>query len=194
MTRTNLDVVPDEGWTPVAPALRSSPLTSVLFTFGLDVAGLGLPGPGAQRQRCCRVPAWCAARRMAGQADGFAAARGRRGGPPRRWCSWRALLCGGAGDGEDGKDKAHLRQGFVQAARYAHDYGLPAGYLVVFNLTEQALVFPSDREDRWPASLTIGDRTIYGVVIDANPNRPSASKDRQVRHELSRTDLLGDSQ
>jgi hypothetical protein len=95
---------------------------------------------------------------------------------------------------DDGKGKPHLRQGFVQAARYAQDYGLPAGYLVVFNLTEQALVLPSDREDRWPASLTIGDRTIYCVVIDANSNRPSASKDRQGRHELSRTDLLGDSQ
>jgi hypothetical protein len=90
-----------------------------------------------------------------------------------------------------GKDRAYLRQGFAQAYRYAADYGLAVGYLVTFNLTDGSLVFSSDHLERWPASITVGERTVFCVVVDANPNRPMASKDRRLaRHELDREFLL----
>lgn len=93
-----------------------------------------------------------------------------------------------------GKDVSYLRQGFAQAYRYAADYGLAAGYLVVFNLTDGTLVFDSDHADRWPASIVVGDRTVFCVVIDANPNRPTASRDRTLaRHEVKRDFLLAGS-
>ncbi len=90
-----------------------------------------------------------------------------------------------------GKDRAYVRQGFAQAYRYAADYGLPAGYLVVFNLTPQSLVFASDHTGRWPATIAVGDRTVFCVVVDAHPDRPTASKDRTLaRVELDRDFLL----
>jgi hypothetical protein len=90
-----------------------------------------------------------------------------------------------------GKDRAYIRQGFAQAYRYAADYHLPAGYLVTFNLTDGLLVFGSDHPERWPASITVGDRTVFCVTVDANPERPTASKDRKLaRQELDREYLL----
>jgi hypothetical protein len=90
-----------------------------------------------------------------------------------------------------GKDRAYLRQGFAQAYRYAADYGLPAGYLVAFNLTEGVLAFGSDHPERWPASIVVADRTVFCIAIDANPVRPTASRDRKLtRHELDRDFLL----
>lgn len=92
-----------------------------------------------------------------------------------------------------GKDRAYIKQGFSQAYRYANDYGLPAGYLVVFNLTDGALIFGADHADRWPPSIEIGGRTIFCLVVDANPDRPSASRDRPLkRSELDRDFLLSD--
>jgi hypothetical protein len=92
---------------------------------------------------------------------------------------------------EAGKDRAYVRQGFAQAYRYAADYNLPAGYLVTFNLTDGALIFGSDHPERWPASIVVGERTVFCVTVDANPGRPSASKDRKLqRHELDREYLL----
>jgi hypothetical protein len=90
-----------------------------------------------------------------------------------------------------GKDRSYLRQGFAQAYRYAADYGAPAGYLVTFNLTPDALVFGSDHPERWPPAVTVGDRTVFCIVVNANPDRPSASKDTKLtRHELDREYLL----
>jgi hypothetical protein len=89
------------------------------------------------------------------------------------------------------KDRAYVRQGFSQAYRYASDYGLPAGYLVVFNLTPQSLVFESDHSGRWPSTIAVGDRTVFSVVIDAHPDRLSASRDKTLaRVELERDYLL----
>ncbi len=90
-----------------------------------------------------------------------------------------------------GKDRSYVRQGFAQAARYANDYGEPAGYLVVFNLTPRSLIFASDHPDRWPASIAVGDRTVFCIVVNANPARPSASRDRKLdRVEMTRDYLL----
>jgi hypothetical protein len=89
------------------------------------------------------------------------------------------------------KDRAYIRQGFSQAYKYASDYGLPAGYLVVYNLTDGLLVFGTDHPGRWPASVAIGDRTVFCLVVNANPDRPSASREQELnRYELDREYLL----
>lgn len=95
---------------------------------------------------------------------------------------------------EASKDEGYVRQGFSQAWRYANDYGLPAGYLLVFNLTPHQLVFETgDGRPGWPASIRLGDRTIFLVGVDTNPNMPSASRDRKLeRHTISESFLLDD--
>jgi len=91
-----------------------------------------------------------------------------------------------------GKDEGYVRQGFSQAYRYSSDYGLPVGYLLVFNLTSRHLVFEvsADRPG-WPASVRVGDRTIFLIGVDANPDMVSASRDRKLaRHTISEAFLL----
>jgi hypothetical protein len=52
-------------------------------------------------------------------------------------------------------------------------------------------VFGTDHLERWPASIAIGDRTVFSVVVDVNPDRPAASGDRTLtRQELDRDYLL----
>lgn len=91
------------------------------------------------------------------------------------------------------KDNAYIRQGFAQTIRYANDYSVSAGYLVVFNLTPELLVFEGENEkNRWPPAVRVGDKTAFLIAVQANPDRPSASKDRQlVRHVLTGNYLLG---
>jgi hypothetical protein len=83
------------------------------------------------------------------------------------------------------KDKAYVRQGFAQAYRYASDYGLPVGYLLVFNLTPQALIFEvENKRPGSPPAIHHGDKTIFLIAVDTHPERPSASKDRQLEREV----------
>ncbi len=49
-----------------------------------------------------------------------------------------------------------------------------------------------DEDTRWPPAVRVGDKTAFLIAIQANPDRPSASKDRQlVRHVLTSSYLLG---
>lgn len=90
------------------------------------------------------------------------------------------------------KDRKYIRQGFSQARRYARDYGLPIGYLVVFNLSDKALLFAGDDPGREPASVVVEDRTVFCIGIDINPERPSASRDPELaRYVLDRDFLAG---
>lgn len=87
--------------------------------------------------------------------------------------------------GDSSYGDAYVRKGFSQAYRYAGDYHLPAGYLVVFNLSDKLLLFETAAH-RWPPSVRLADKTVFVVAIDVNPNVPSASKDRQLgRHVIS---------
>ena len=89
-----------------------------------------------------------------------------------------------------GKDDAYIRQGFAQAVRYANDFMVPAGYLAVFNLTEELLVFEGDGQARWPPTVRVGDTTVFFVAVQLNPDRPAASKDRQLARRLITNEFL----
>jgi hypothetical protein len=85
----------------------------------------------------------------------------------------------------------YIRKGFSQAYRYAADYNLPSGYLVVFNLSEKLLIFQTENKKRWPAAIHLADKTIFLIAIDINPNAPKASKDKALgRHTISEAFLL----
>jgi hypothetical protein len=91
----------------------------------------------------------------------------------------------------DSYSVTYLRQGVGQALRYAHDYGKPSAYLVVFNLSDERLHLPSDdSSDRIPPRLQLEGVTVFLVVVQAKPV-PSASKDhrRHVR-EVQREQLI----
>jgi hypothetical protein len=83
------------------------------------------------------------------------------------------------------KGDAYIRQGFSQTIHYANDFNVPVGYLVVFNLTPELLVFETDAAS-WPPSVRIGEKTAFLIAIHTNPDRPSASRDRKLaRHVIT---------
>lgn len=85
----------------------------------------------------------------------------------------------------------YLRQGVVQALRYARDYGKAVAHLVVFNVSDERIQLPSDEPTSvTPPRLQVEGVTLFMVVVQAKP-LPSASKDRnrQVR-EIQRDQLV----
>ena len=99
-------------------------------------------------------------------------------------------------DPVSGRDKVKIRQGSRQAVRYASDFNENAGYLVVFDFSDNLLVLPSEASDRgeFPSGVTYGGKTYFQIVIDIRPDRASASKDKPSgRIEIAYDYLTGDS-
>jgi hypothetical protein len=90
------------------------------------------------------------------------------------------------------KNDAYIRQGFAQAYRYASDYGLAAGYLVVFNLTDAPLVFETTtKRPGSPPFVHVGDKTIFLISVWTHPDVPSASRRKSLeRHAIDEPYLL----
>ena len=66
-------------------------------------------------------------------------------------------------------DLEHIREGFDQAVAFAVEHARPAGYLVVFNLAPERLVFRTTApRDQVPSVSTSGKR-IFVVSIQVNP-------------------------
>jgi hypothetical protein len=91
-----------------------------------------------------------------------------------------------------GKDNAYIRQGFAQAVRYASDFMLPAGYLVVFNLTKELLGFEGEGDSRWPPTVRVGDTSVFLIAVQVNPDRPTASRDPKLARHVITTEFLLD--
>jgi hypothetical protein len=61
----------------------------------------------------------------------------------------------------------------------------------VFNLTPQPLVFDVPDTRAGIASLQVGDRTIFLIAIETNPEAPPASKRKKIeRHAIDAEYLL----
>jgi hypothetical protein len=95
--------------------------------------------------------------------------------------------------GPNNYDDAYVRKGFAQAFRYANDYNLPAGYLVVFNLSDKLLLFETEAKKQWPPTVHLADKTVFLIAVDINPNTPKASKDKSLaRSVISEAFLLNE--
>jgi hypothetical protein len=89
------------------------------------------------------------------------------------------------------KDRVYVRKGFSQAYSYASDYGLPAGYLVVFNLHEDPLVFETGSPAGQVPAVRVGEKTIFLIPIRTSPGTPSASRrTKATRHVIDEAYLL----
>lgn len=89
------------------------------------------------------------------------------------------------------KDKAYVRKGFSQAVRYANDYGLHVGYLVVFNLTPESLVFEVESpRPGAPPSIQMGDKVIFLLSVDTHSDRPTASNDPKLARSVITEEYL----
>ena len=97
-------------------------------------------------------------------------------------------------DPDRSKDKSGLRQGFHQVLRYANDYQQTVGYLVVFNCSDNQLVWPSEdsSHSEFPPRVVHDGKTFFLIAIDIGADRESASKERPSgRAMISRSELIG---
>jgi len=86
---------------------------------------------------------------------------------------------------------AYLAKGVNQARRYAEDYGKTECYLVVFNLVDRPLDFPSDDESKdWPPRLHVGDVTVFLIVVQARPLPAASGGGRLEPITISRGQLV----
>ena len=93
-----------------------------------------------------------------------------------------------------GKDKSRLRQGFHQVLRYANDYQQNIGYLVVFNCSNNQLVWPSEDspDGEFPPRIMHDGKTFFLVTIDIGTDREPASKETPSgRTVITRRELTG---
>ena len=91
------------------------------------------------------------------------------------------------------KGKPHLQQGFHQILRYAGDYQQTVGYLVVFNCSDNQLVFPSDNVDagEFPPRMVHDGKTVFLICIDLGVDRePASLEDPKGRTEVARNELV----
>lgn len=97
-------------------------------------------------------------------------------------------------DPERGKSASQLRQGFHQVLRYANDYQQAVGYLVVFNCSDNQLVFPSDNIDdgEFPPRIVHDGKTVFLISIELAAGRdPASQEDPKGRTEINRDQLIG---
>jgi hypothetical protein len=81
-------------------------------------------------------------------------------------------------DPDRGYDRRYVRKGFRQIVDYADDYGQSVGYLVVFNCSENNIVFRTNIGGTlWPPRVELDHRTFFLVVINlAQPNAPASKR------------------
>jgi hypothetical protein len=89
--------------------------------------------------------------------------------------------------------RSYVGKGFRQAVQYAHDYNKTSAHLVVFNVSDKRLEFPSDGlAGEWPARVETEGVTVYLVRVRAKPV-PSASAQPKVETvKITREDLVQD--
>jgi hypothetical protein len=68
-----------------------------------------------------------------------------------------------------GADAHQLRQGLAQAFALAVEHGRPAGYLTVFNLAPERLVFRTSAPRGQVPSIRTDDKRVFVVCIHTNP-------------------------
>ncbi len=95
---------------------------------------------------------------------------------------------------ENSYGRAYMRKGFNQALRYANDNHQPAGYLVVFNLTEKLLQFGQDSSADLFPKIEVQNKTIFVVVVNIHPIKFTASEEHKPNVILIEGDYLCNSE
>jgi hypothetical protein len=94
----------------------------------------------------------------------------------------------------DGKNagKSHLRDGFHQVIRYAHDYNKAVAHLVVFNLTDRLLQFDSDGPaGAWAPYVQHERVRVHLIVVRAKrPDTTASEAGKATVVRISREDLI----
>jgi len=91
-------------------------------------------------------------------------------------------------DPEKSYNKKRIIDGANQVKRYADDYNYPMGYLVIFNPSNKYLEVSSSYH---PPILSIGSKEVAFIIIDINPSRPTASKEKILTREyLTQDDFI----
>ena len=92
------------------------------------------------------------------------------------------------------RNKAHIRQGFHQALKYASDYNQDTGYLVIFNCSKNPLLVSQNETPvtEFPTRVFYASKSFFVIPIDINPDAESASKENPAnRQNLDINDLTG---
>jgi hypothetical protein len=100
------------------------------------------------------------------------------------------LICEGKLFDNGGRGKSYLARGVHQVIKYAHDYNKNTAYLVVFNLTDRLLQFPTEgATGQWPPHVELAGVRVYFIGVRALP-APTASKaGKAITVTLTRDDL-----
>lgn len=77
--------------------------------------------------------------------------------------------------------KEYIKKGFTQVYRYANDYNKPIGYLVVFNVSKDLINFKLENQVIGPTKILFNGKTIFIIIIDINPEMPSASSNKKLK-------------
>lgn len=87
--------------------------------------------------------------------------------------------------------KSDIVAGFNQTYTYTRDYNRPFGYLVVYNVSQTELRFTVPCQDQSTPFLVHNGKTIFLLMIDLCPNKPTASKRGPLKVvEISEQDLV----
>jgi hypothetical protein len=91
----------------------------------------------------------------------------------------------------DSRGKSYLARGCHQVIKYAHDYNQSVAHLVVFNMTDRLLQFPTDgAAGAWPSYVEIAGVRVYFIGTRALPPAATASKaGKATTVALTRNDL-----
>ncbi len=74
--------------------------------------------------------------------------------------------------------KNYIKKGFNQALKYAADYGQPAAYLVVFNLSGEAIEIGDQKGGEFFPTVNARNKTVFFIVVDLKPPEYSASEQK----------------
>jgi hypothetical protein len=91
-----------------------------------------------------------------------------------------------------GRDKAHVRSGFVQAIEYAHDYRRADAYLPVFDVTTEGLSVQGDDPKSNIPYVRSSGVTVFIVVIPIGEPQAASGRGRVQRTTLDSAYLVAE--
>lgn len=90
----------------------------------------------------------------------------------------------------DRRGKTYIARGVHQVIKYAHDYNKSLAYLVVFNMTDKLLQFPTDGPaGAWPPYVELAGVRVYFIGVRALPGPTASKAGKATTVTITRDDL-----